>query len=225
MAADRRQALPHRGGEERAAERSSATSRPAVRIGVVAFGPSAVIVQPPTLRPRRRPRRPSTTFPWEAARRFGGHPHLARRHRRQDPEGQHSGARRGQLGRGQHRLLRRGDDRAVLRRRGHEPGRPGDDGAVGVDRGRPRPDHRRRHRGRHDGADRRFHASPRPWTAKRCRPWPRSRTARTTKSTTQAAPGGHLQDDQPALRGRHPVHRDHGASSPRPPPCSSSPAR
>ncbi len=32
---------------------------------------------------------------------------------------------------------------------------PGDDGAARVDRGGAHPDHRRRHRSRHDGADRR----------------------------------------------------------------------
>ena len=111
-----------------------------VRIGVVAFGPSAVIVQPPTL---------DHADVLQAINHLslGGGTSLGAGiltsldaiagktlKVNQTALGQDNS------GRDQHRLLRRGDDRALLRRRGHEPGQPGDDGAVGVDRGRPHPD-------------------------------------------------------------------------------------
>ena len=221
----RRQALPHRRGEDRRPARSSASQPAGVRIGVVAFGPTAVIVQPPTTDHAEVLHAIDSPLAGRGHVAGRRHPHLARRHRRQDDQGQPGGARQRQLGPGRHRLLRRGDDRADLRRGGHEPDRSGDDGAAGVGRRRPRPDHRGRHRRRHDGADRRVHASPRPWTARR------SKTVATVTNGSY-----HQVDDQAGLAAISKTinlhftvvtraHRDHGALRRCRPPCSSSPAR
>ena len=53
-----------------------------------------------------------------------------------------------------------------------ERARSGGDGPGRVGRGRARPDHRHRHGRRHDGADQRIHAWPPPWTATCCKRWP-----------------------------------------------------
>ena len=90
-------------------------------------------------------------------------------------------------GRRRHRLLRLVGDRAALGRREHVPARPAQARRRRVDGGRPRAHDRRRHEGGHGRPDRRLQRGDRARRRPCCRGSPTSPTAPTTRRATRRA--------------------------------------
>ena len=141
---------PSRIGAAKLAARDFVRDQPSsVKIGVVAFGPSALIVQTPTFDHASVLRAINDLS-------LGGGTSLATgiltsldAIAGKTLKVNEKALNAGQLEGDQHRLLRGSDHRADLRRREHESDQPGDDGPAGVDGGRAHPDDRRRHGRRH----------------------------------------------------------------------------